>query len=470
MLNNSFDNRTVMVVDDDVNILTSYRIGLNSLGIENVTCCQDSRETFDILAEQKVDLILLDLVMPYLRGDELLEEIIGDYPTIPVIITTGVDEVKMAVDCMRKGAFDFLVKPVDIDKLEHSVRKALSFKTLREENESLSSQLLKGKLERPDAFSSIISKSKSIHSIFQYCEAIAESHFPVLITGETGVGKELIAKAVHDVSGRKGKYIALNMAGLDEQMINDTLFGHKKGGFTGANVDRKGLLENAAGGSIFLDEIGDLELQSQVKLLRVLQEREYYPIGSDSPKKTDTRFIFATHADLEKMQQDGDFRQDLFYRLRTHHIHIPPLRERKEDIQLLFEHFLETASEDMNKKTPHYPQQLLNLLELYQYPGNVRELQSIVYEAVSRHSSRTLSTKVFRERIKNQGSIQTAASETLDKHTWVSALQELPTLKEVSIDLIKEALRRTDNNQRAAAGILGITHQALNKRLKRLEF
>jgi len=455
-------------VDDDVNVLTSYQIALNTLGIENVLCCQDSRKALSILAEQKVELTLLDLIMPHVTGEELLDEMIEKHPDIPVIMTTGVNEVKMAVSCMRKGAFDYLVKPVDIDIFEHSIRKALDIKTLRDENKNLANKLLRGQLEHSDAFSGIITRSKSMYSVFQYCEAIGKSHFPALITGETGVGKELIAKAIHDVSGRKGKIIAVNMAGLDNHMVNDTLFGHKKGGFTGANTDRKGLLEQAAGGSIFLDEIGDLDLQSQVKLLRVLQEREYYPIGSDSPKTTDARFIVATHADLNKMRHDGSFRQDLFYRLRTHHIHIPPLRERREDIQLLFEHFLESASLDLGKKIPHYPQQLLNFLELYTFPGNVRELQSIVYEAISRHSSKTLSTKVFRERFKKQRSSQLEENDVYDKHNWVSALKELPTLKESSVILTTEAMKRAGNNKRAAAEVLGISYQALNKRLTRL--
>jgi DNA-binding NtrC family response regulator len=463
----TFHNWNVLVVDDDENVLTSYRIALSSLGIGNVQCCQDSRKAIDMLAEKKVDLILLDLMMPHKSGEELLEEIHEGHPAIPIIITTGVNEVKTAVRCMRKGAFDYLIKPVDIDRLEHSIWRALDVRTLREVNESLSNQLLSGKLDYPESFERIITRNKVMFSIFQYCEAIGKSHFPVLVTGETGVGKELLAKAIHDVSNREGKFIAVNMAGLDDHLINDTLFGHVKGGFTGANADRKGLIEKASGGSIFLDEIGDLNLQSQVKLLRVLQEREYYPIGSDSPKTTDARVIVATHADLNEMQQEGDFRQDLFYRLRMHHIHMPPLRERREDLQLLFEYFLREASQDLSKKTPHYPQQLLTLLELHTFPGNIRELQSIVYEAVSKHSSKTMSTQVFRERIQKQGSIQAREENGYDKHTWVTALNELPTLKESSLSLIKEAMHRAGNNQRVAAVMLGISHQALNKRLKR---
>lgn len=468
MTGSPLKDRCIVVVDDDINVLTSYRVALGSFDMENVVCCEDSRKALEVIEARQPDLVLLDLMMPHITGEELLDELSSRYPDIPIIITTGINEIKKAVECIHRGAFDYLVKPVDVDRLELSIRKALDVRMLREENRNLANRLLKGQLENPEVFSSMITRSSSMLSIFQYCEAIGRSTHPVLITGETGVGKELIAKALHDISGRKGRFVPVNMAGLDDQMVNDTLFGHKKGSFTGADSERKGLIEQAAGGSLFLDEIGDLKQASQVKLLRVLQEREFYPIGSDTPASTDTRFIFATHADLDKMQREGNFRQDLFYRLRIHHIHVPPLRERREDIQHLFEHFLEIAARELKKNTPHYPQELMNLLENHSFPGNVRELQSVVYEAVSRHTSKTLSTRVFREWINERRDSRGNAGNRDGEENWISTLEVLPTLKESNTTLVREAMRRTGNNQRAAAELLGISHQALNKRLKKM--
>ena len=333
----------VLLVDDEEQFLLSASFTLSSAGINNIVECQDSREVIQQLADQDFELIVLDMLMPYVSGSELLPKITQDYADIPVVIITAVTELETAVECMKSGAFDYLVKPVDDERLVTCIQRAIEFREMRNENTLLKQYLLSDRLEHPEAFSAIITQNNTMRSIFQYVEAIAGTSLPVLITGETGSGKELIARAIHDVCGRTGEFVPVNVAGVDDTLFSDTLFGHKRGGFTGADRDRKGLIEQASGGTLFLDEIGDLSLESQVKMLRLLQEGKYYPIGSDMPKLTDARMVVATNKDIDAMQRTGQFRKDLYYRLQAHHIHIPPLRERREDIDLLVEHFLQAA-------------------------------------------------------------------------------------------------------------------------------
>ena len=242
----------------------------------------------------------------------------------------------------------------------------------------------------------MVTGNKKMRAIFQYVEVVAGTRQPIMITGETGVGKELVARAIHQLSGRKGDYVALNVAGLDDMMFSDTLFGHKKGAFTGADQAREGFIARAAGGTLFLDEIGDLNESSQIKLLRLLQEHEYYPVGSDIVSKSDARIVLATNRDLQKMIAAGKFRNDLYYRLCAHQIHIPPLRERLDDIPQLLDHFLATSAAMVNKKKPTPPPELAVLLSIYQFPGNMRELEALVFDAVARHASGILSMESFR--------------------------------------------------------------------------
>jgi DNA-binding NtrC family response regulator len=323
-------------------------------------------------------------------------------------------------------------------------------------------------LEHPDAFSEVVTHSPIMQSIFQYVEAISLSPQPVLITGETGVGKELIAKAIHHLSNRKGTFVPVNVAGLDDNVFADTLFGHRKGAFTGADQARSGMVEQASGGTLFLDEIGDLSPASQVKLLRLLQDGEFLPLGSDVGKRSDARVVVATNQDLQALQDFGKFRKDLYYRLCAHHIHIPPLREHREDLTILVDHFLEKASETLGKKKPTPPRELLTLLSTYHFPGNIRELQSMILDAVSSHKSGKLSMDVFKSYIcQKQPTVDTDLKNLLQRENiLVSFPEQLPTLKKTEHLLISEAMRRANNNQAIAAQLLGITRQALNKRLK----
>jgi len=326
---------------------------------------------------------------------------------------------------------------------------------------------IEDRIEKPEVFAEIITNNKKMLSIFRYTDSIAQTSQPALITGETGVGKELIARAIHWLSGVKGRFVAVNVAGLDDTVFSDTLFGHLKGAFTGADRLRRGLIEKATGGTLFLDEIGDLSSASQVKLLRLLQEGEYLPLGQDEPKQTDVRVVSSTNKDLWALQRTGAFRKDLNFRLRTHHIHVPALRERKDDIPLLADHFLDQAADMLNKKKPTAPQQLFTLLGTYSFPGNIRELQAMLFDAVSRHKDKILSLNAFKSHIGQQQEDRILPAEADPEGIALfTSCRELPPIKEVTQILVAEAMKRAHGNQSIAARMLGISHQALSKRLK----
>ncbi|OGQ56803.1 MAG: two-component system response regulator, partial [Deltaproteobacteria bacterium RIFCSPLOWO2_02_FULL_53_8] len=446
-------------------ILKSFSVILRSLGVKEVIGIDDSRKVLPLLERQEVSLIVMDLSMPHISGVKMLPDINRLYPSIPVIIMTAMNEIETAVTCMQAGAFDYLVKPVELARFESSIKRALEVRALRSEVSSLKRHLLRGTLEHEDAFVSIVTDSKAIRAICQYIEVIAVTQQPVLITGETGVGKELFARAVHAVSGRTGEFVAVNVAGLDEAMFSDTLFGHKKGAYTGAEEARDGLISQAAGGTLFLDEIGDTTEISQVKLLRLLQEQKYYPLGSDVPKTSDVRIVVATNQDLSRLIAEDIFRRDLYYRLRAHQIHIPMLRERPEDIPVLVNHFIVKAAQSMGKKPPTPPPALYALLAAYHFPGNVRELESMVFDAVARHQSGMLSMESFKAVIGHEMGAERRSVP--GRGSEAETGRAMPTLHEAEVELIDTALEIAGGNQGIAASLLGITRQALNKRLNR---
>lgn len=462
------DSLPVLLIDDEPNILFSYRLILRSAGLKDVITIQDSRQALPLLAEKNIGVIVLDLFMPELLGTVLLPQITRDFPEIPVIVMTASNELETAVECMKSGAIDYLVKPVEKNRFVSSVKRALEARLLHEETVSVRDCIFTDKIEKEEAFLSIITNSLKMKKIFQYIEAISGSSQPALITGETGVGKEAVAKAIHIVSGLRGAFIAVNVAGLDDALFSDTLFGHKKGAFTGAEKEREGLLAAAAGGTLFLDEIGDLSEVSQVKLLRLLQGNEYYPAGSDSAVKSEARIIVATNHNLEELTAKGKFRKDLYYRLSYHKVHIPPLRERKEDIPLLLGRFLEDAAKAMNRNKPVPPPELATLLSVYDFPGNIRELQAMVHDAVARHKSGVLSMESFRTAIGDRP-LQAEMPAVAVKGCIKEVFGHFPTLKEAENYIISEALSFSKDNQGIAASMLGLTRQALNKRIKRKE-
>lgn len=473
MKDHVYPQNPILLIDDENQLLQSYSFTLKESGINNHILCSDSRNVQGILIEQSIELVLLDLTMPYISGQEILKLLHENYPQIPVIIITGTNDVETAVNCMRQGAFDYILKPVNDSSLTNSVKKALQYQELLRENSLLKRKILIKQLKSPGAFSEIITQNSEMKAIFHYMEAIINSTEPVLITGETGVGKEMIAKALYNLTSRRGRFVAVNVAGLDDQMFTDTLFGHTKGAFTDAANSRIGLIEKANGGILFLDEIGDLSMASQVKLLRLLQEGEFYPLGSDTPRYIDTKIIVATNRNLFSLQEDGHFRKDLYYRLSVHNIDIPPLRERKDDLPLLIDHFLEQAAKNIGKKKPTIPYELITMLSNYHFPGNVRELRAMIFDAVASHRSGIMSLDKFTSSLEktnyfktsNRSNIQNSASDNIVKFSTV-----LPTLKDCQILLIKEAMKRADGNQSIASKLLGITRQGLNKRLKTIDY
>jgi len=399
-----FPAAPLLLVDDEAAWLRSLAVTLKKdAGINHVVKCEDSLKVMQLLASRKFSLVLLDLIMPKLSGEELLPMMVNEHPDVPIIIVSGINQVDAAVRCMRAGARDYFIKSDETERLITSLRRILEYQRLRHENSRLKSCVLQDRVECPAAFANIVTCSRKMQALFRYVEAVAPSPEPLLITGESGVGKELVARAVHELAGGAGPWVAMNVAGLDDNVFSDTLFGHAKGAYTGAEQVRGGMIAAAGSGTLFLDEIGDLSPASQVKLLRLLQEGEYYSLGSDRPRKLQARIVVATNTDLVRKQAAGQFRKDLFYRIRAHHVDVPPLRERCEDIPLLLDHFLSEAAAAMGRKKPTPPGELAVLLGAYPFPGNIRELRAMIYDAVSLHQSGKLSLDTFRRTLKVEG-------------------------------------------------------------------
>jgi len=456
----------VLMVDDEAEALDSFETALLLASINHIIRCQDSRDVMPLLSSQEIEVMLLDLSIPYISGEELLSLVTKEFPEVPVIIITGSNDVETAVACMKSGAFDYMVKPVEKSRLISGVKRAIGLRELQRENRLLKARVLSGEMEHPEAFSEIITDSEAMRSIFQYIEAISNTSQPVLITGETGVGKELVARAIHKLSNRKGDFVPVNVAGLDDNIFADTLFGHKKGAFTGADQPRSGMIEQASGGTLFLDEIGDLSSASQVKLLRLLQDGEFFPLGSDIIKHSDARVVVATNQNLQTLQESGKFRKDLYYRLRAHHIHIPSLRDRYEDLPILIDHFLEKASKALGKEKPAPPAELPSLLATYSFPGNIRELESMIFDAVTSCKTERLPLELFRSYIRQDESV--IQTQAIGQPDTASTLKEkIETVSHMTEkQMIIDALNKTSQNRTKAAQLLGISRRTLQNKIK----
>lgn len=452
-------DRPILIVDDEPQILVAVETTLRMAGMDNIIAISDSRDVIRQMERTIPCLMILDLNMPHINGGRLLKIVRKTYPRIPVIVLTGDVDVATAVKCMKIGAMDYVVKPVEEDRLLAAVKQALAYGDLENKFQDSPASDLFSQIKNPKAFAHIITQDEKMHSIFHYIEAIAPSSQPVLIFGETGVGKELIAQSIHALSQSKGKLIVVNVAGLDDNVFSDTLFGHVPGAFTGAEKTRQGLIEQAAGGTLLLDEIGDLALTSQIKLLRLLQEREYLPLGSDKTRHSDARIIASTNLDLWALEKKGIFRKDLIYRLSTHTLTLPPLRDRLLDLPLLLDRFICQAADELDKPIPELPKILIEQMETYPFKGNIRELKSMVYDAISRYSKGPITADLFK-------GIDTFRSDPGSKD---DQFRSLPTLKEASQELVEKAMKQTRGNQSAAAVILGISQQALSKRLQKLK-
>lgn len=458
---------SILIVDDDEAILRSLACFFEDSGYD-VLEAHNGREGLVIFNVKHPELVFTDLLMPEMDGLAFIGAIKDSSPETPVIVISGIGVVADAIKAVKLGAWDYITKPIhNLDELGIIAKRALETVELRQEVTSLRKQILTGQLSNPTVFSDIVTDDEGMKRIFHYVEAIAPTSQPVLICGQTGTGKELIASALHTASKRKGNFVAVNVGGLDDLVFSDTLFGHVRGAFTGADRPREGLIAQAANGSLFLDEIGELNDASQIKLLRLLQEQEYFQLGSDYPQKTTARIIAATNQDLRSLIDMGKFRRDLFYRLCTHQVQIPPLAARKGDIPLLLGQFVTEASASMQKEPPAIPHELHRYLDTYDFPGNVRELKSMVYDAVACHTRGMLAKESFIQAI--GGRILSASAESA-LSTCIGIDNEedrLPTLKEAEEALIQKAMERSGGNQGVAARYLGITRQGLNKILNR---
>lgn len=468
MLNFSHVDTHILLVDDEQSELDAYSFLLQSMGVKHITTIKDTRKLLPIMEEFVSSVLFLDLNMPHKSGREILAEVREKYPHTPVIVCTANSDIEMAVECLKLGAHDYLVKPINMNTFGSALRNALEISTLRTEVMTLKGLSFTKKLKEPRHFSRIITQNSVMTGLFQYIESIAPSGQPVLILGETGSGKELFARAIHDASQVPGGFIAVDVSGLDDTLFSDTLFGHKRGAFTGADADRPGLIESANQGTVFLDEIGDLSKASQVKLLRLLQEGIYYPLGSDSPQKCQARIITATNKRLNTPAQlENNFRMDLYYRLSTHLILIPPLRERKEDIPLLVTCLTEKAAEQMGKQITSISPDLLDLLAAQTFPGNVRELKTYLYDAVAQCQTRELTKEAIQERLTPECTCVDPEISKDNRSSLEHLFGHFPTLVQLTEYAVNTALKSAGHNQSMAARMLGISKQALSKRLKK---
>lgn len=453
----------IVIVDDEKEMLQYYELFFKLNKIKNYKLFSSSAKFISELTTFEPSVAFLDIRMPDYDGEEVLKEIRKKYQDTAVFIISATQDIDTAVRCIQSGAQDYIVKPIDKNRFLASIATGSDIFRIKKELNKTREELEKLSLKNNLCKSKIITQSPAMEDVIRYVLSIAESDFPVLITGETGTGKELVAETLYNFSKNQEGFIPVNISAYDENMFNDAVFGHVKGAFTGANKDRTGLLGSAGKGIVFLDEIGDLPESAQIKLLRVLQNREYTPLGSDTPLKTEARIIAATNANLRKKVETGAFREDLFYRLSAHVIEIPPLRERKNDIDLLFNYFYRSLLEKMGCEGPDVPHHLMNSLKHHRFSGNVRELQALVQDYVFMFRDRETNKQSI-NRFLNRHNIMPVADRSKYDNSF-SYDGYFPSLKEMETLLIDQAIARVKGNQSKAAAMLGITRQALNKRL-----
>ena len=450
----------VLVIDDDQPVLNYLRIFLLQTDEYEVTTLANSRKAYEEIQNNNYDLILLDMDMPDVTGIDILKYIQENEVDVETIVLTGVEDLELAVSAMKVGAYDYLTKPVDNERLLRIMKNALDRKKSRDGDYLIQEAETLKDLKFKEAFSNIVTQSKKMIKIFQTIEKIARSDSSVLIWGESGTGKELIAKAIHEISKRnKENFIAVNAGVFANELFASEFFGHIKGAFSGADANKKGFIEEANKGTLFLDEIGELSLAIQVKLLRVLQEGEFFRLGSTKNMKVDVRIVAATNKDLQEEIKKGNFRKDLFYRLNINSVYLPPLREREGDIPLLAHYFLNKFSKDNNKKITRISDTVIKLLESYDYPGNIRELMNIINSAVIVESNGELRKKSLPQYFLDNATFNEGPSDF-----------EVKTLQQVEKEHIKKMLTHTGGNRTKTAKILGISRVSLISKIKNYEF
>ena len=438
----------LLIVDDEKHIREGLEKALSLDGYD-VQLASDGQEAIDKVEEGDVDLVITDLKMPLRSGEELLKDALERYPYLPIIILTGHGTIENAVEAMRNGAYDFITKPLNIDKLSLIVKRALENSSLKRQNRELLNQL-----KKKYSFEYIIGKSAPMKKVFETIELVAPSRANVLVTGESGTGKEMIADAIHHHSPRREKsYIKVHCAALPESLLESELFGHEKGSFTGAIARKRGRFELANLGTIFLDEIGEISLQTQVKLLRVIQEREFERVGGEERIKVDVRIISASNRNLKDEIERGNFREDLYYRLNVVSIHVPPLRERPDDIPLMVHKFIEEFSKENNREIEGITNGALQALMSYKWPGNVRELRNVIESIVVLTKAR-----IITEQDLPVGVLSKDEKSSLKIPVGVS-------LADAEKQLIMFTLEYTGGNKTKASEVLKIGRKTLHRKL-----
>ncbi|MFP4508883.1 MAG: sigma-54-dependent transcriptional regulator [Spirochaetaceae bacterium] len=468
----------ILLVDDEPGVLAGQRNLLHLNGFSHIREAGSVRDARVVLSREPIDLVLLDLTLREESGQELLREITASYPDTAVIVVTGASDVSIAVHCMRVGAYDFLVKGSDSSRIPAAVRNALDHHKTRRENRLLREAFTRREPRHPEAFEAFITGDPGIRRVLVYLEALATIPDPLLISGETGVGKELIARGVHRASGRTGPFIAVNLGGLDDQVFSDTIFGHKKGAFTGAQGAREGLIAAAAEGTLFMDEVGEMPPESQARLLRFLDTGEFFRLGSDRPEYSRARIIFATNRNLEHEQERGRFRRDLFFRIATHNVAISPLRDRPDDIAPIMEHLIEAHAARIKRPPVSLTENVVQHLKGVPLYGNVRELQQIVLRALIDGSWAAalpeLSGDSYDGRIGMPPAVRlSTGADSLDspdppEEAPVRFGETLPTPDESLRWLLLEADRRHPHSRTDAAQAIGLSPQAFANRWKRM--
>lgn len=439
---------TILVIDDEENI----RNGLVSnfeMEDYNVKTAKNGKEGLSLVEKGDIDLVVTDLKMDGISGEEVLRRVTTETPGIPVIVLTGHGSIDAAVDAMKNGAYDFLTKPLNLDQLNMIVKRALENREL-----SLQHTMLKKELSDATSFDKMIGKSNEMRRLFELVKKAAPSRASVLITGESGVGKELVADAVHNLSPRKDKaFIKVHCAALSESLLESELFGHEKGAFTGADSMKKGRFELAHGGTIFLDEIGEINQTTQIKLLRVLQERKFERVGGEETIEVDVRVVAATNRNLEEEVKAGRFREDLYYRLNVVHLNVPPLRERKDDIPLLIDSFVKKFSAENGKQISGVENRARQALYKYDWPGNIRQLQNCIESAVVMCSGSEISLEDLPPTVS-----EFSGGENISVPMGIS-------LEDAEKIIIRGNLAFNKGNKTKTAEILGIERKTLSKKI-----
>lgn len=454
----------ILVVDDELSMRELLEVMLGKEGYQ-VSCAESGREAISMIEKTDFDLLLCDIRLGDVTGIEVLRASKEHSPDIVVIMISAYASTEAAVEAMNEGAYDFVPKPFDNEELKQTIENALNLKTLEHEKE-----ILDDELKRTLHFDKIIGNSPSMRNIYKLIRQVAKTRTNILITGESGTGKELIANAIHDESDRHERpFVVVNCGGIPETLMESELFGHKKGAFTGATQDKKGLFETADKGTIFLDEIGEVSIPIQVKLLRAVQERAFKPVGSNDDVSVDIRIISATNKKLEEEVIAGNFREDLFYRLNVIEIRVPPLRERKIDIRLLAQHFLDKYSRDMGKEVTKLSSYAIDLLHKYDFPGNIRELENLIERSVALSTTNIILPDSLALSVHKRRWIEGVKDKRFDLDEVRNGVSLDVILEEIERAYLEKALEITNGKKQEAAELLDISFRTFRYRLSKLD-